>query len=52
VYRTHYQPSAASDKDTRRLKIESSVKPIRRSQDMKTGFNRDVRSVNVDRSVA
>jgi hypothetical protein len=34
VYRTHHQPSASSDKNTRRLKTEGSVKPIRRTQGM------------------
>jgi hypothetical protein len=38
-------------KITRRLKIEGSMKPIRRTRCMKSGFNRGVRSVNVDRLV-
>jgi hypothetical protein len=42
VYLTHHQASAASDKDTRRLEIEGSVKPIRRTQGMKSSVNRGV----------
>jgi hypothetical protein len=42
VYQTRHQPSAASDKNTQRLKIDGGVKPIRRTQDMKFGFNRGV----------
>jgi hypothetical protein len=34
------------------LKIEGSMKPIKGSHHMKYSFNGDVRSVNVDRSVA
>jgi hypothetical protein len=37
---------------TQRLKIEGCMKPIIRTQSMKSDFNRDVLSVNVDRSVA
>jgi hypothetical protein len=34
----------------RRLRIEGSMKPIRKSQCIKSGFNGGVRSVNADRS--
>jgi hypothetical protein len=39
-------------KITRMLKIEGSMKPIRRTQGMKSDINEGVRSVNADRSVA
>jgi hypothetical protein len=46
VYLIYHQPSMASGKDYQ--KIEGSVKPIRGTQCMKSGFNRGVRSVNAD----
>jgi hypothetical protein len=47
VYQIHHQSSTASDKDY--LKVEGgSIKPIRRTQGMKSDVNGGVRSVNDD----
>jgi hypothetical protein len=50
MYRTHHQPSGSSDEDYQ--EIEDSMKPLIKTQCMKTGFNRVVRSVSADQSVA